>query len=57
MTNNTNTPTPSLSTMTRAERDAYFSAARPTITMPSRPTDTSRNGMRAPRSVPRRAIR
>jgi hypothetical protein len=50
MTNN-NTP------LTHAARLALFSAATPTITMPDRPTDRSRNGLRIPRSVPRRAIR
>lgn len=55
MTNNTRTP--DLSTMTPSERRAFFSAAAPTIVMPDRPTDRSRNGQRAPRSVPRRAIR
>ena len=53
MTNNTNTPAP----LTHAERLALYSAATPTIAMPDRPTDRSRNGMRAPRSVKHRAIR
>ena len=55
MTNNTNTP--NLSTMTPLERRAFFSAATITTTMPDRPTDRSRNGLRAPRSVKHRAIR
>lgn len=55
MTNNdTNTaPRP----LTHAERLALYSNATPTITMPDRPTDRSRNGMRAPRSVRHRSIR
>lgn len=51
MTNNTNRP------LTHAERLALYSSATATITMPDRPTDISRNGMRAPRSVRHRAIR
>jgi hypothetical protein len=43
--------------MTHAERLARFSAAAPTITMPNRPTDRSRNGQRTGRSVKHRAIR
>ena len=53
----TNTNTPNFATMTRAERDAYFSNATPKITMPDRPTDRSRNGQRIPRSVKHRSIR
>ena len=55
MTNTTNRP--DTATMTPSERRAFFSAASPTIVMPDRPTDRSRNGQRAPRSVPRRSIR
>lgn len=55
MTNTTDRP--NLSTMTPFERQAYFSAATPKITMPDRPTDRSRNGQRTPRSVKHRAHR
>lgn len=54
MTNNQN-PAPRFAS--HAERLAYFSASRNTTSMPDRPTDRSRNGMRAPRSVKHRAIR
>lgn len=53
MNNDTNTTAP----LTHAERLALFSNATPTITMPDRPTDRSRNGMRIPRSVKHRSIR
>lgn len=42
--------------MTHAERLARFSAATPTITMPDRPTDRSRNHQRGPRPSPKRRI-
>lgn len=54
MTNTTNRP---LSDMTPFERQAIFSQATPKIVMPDRPTDRSRNNLRTPRSVKRRAIR
>lgn len=54
MTTSTSTP---LSKMTPFERQALFSQATPTITMPDRPTDRSRNGQRVPRSPKRRIIR
>jgi hypothetical protein len=42
--------------MTHAERLALYSAATPTITMPSAPADRSRNAQRPPRPSPRRRI-
>jgi hypothetical protein len=40
--------------MTHAERLALYSAATPTITMPDRLADRSRNAQRPPAPAPRR---
>lgn len=53
MTNNN----PTAPRLSQVERLALYSASKATTTMPDRPTDTSRNNQRAPRSVRHRAIR
>ena len=56
MTNNPNTPTAAPTFASHAERLAYYSAMTATTTMPSRPTDRSRNNMRGTRPSPKRRI-
>lgn len=51
-----NEPRTATAPLSHADRLARFSAATPTTTMPDRPTDTSRNGMRSARRNTRRRI-